>query len=66
MRLLDGRYECAHCGAVLNLPMLAEPQIVFRAASGKANVRALYVDGQEIHSCEVPLPGTELGDQPSA
>ena len=53
MRLIDGRYECAYCGAVLDLPSDAEPMVVFHASSGRPNVRVISLDGNEIHRCEV-------------
>jgi hypothetical protein len=53
MQLVDGRYECAHCGALLELDADAEPTIVFHAASGRPNMRVITVDGHEIHRCEV-------------
>ena len=53
MRLVDGRYECAHCGAVLELEREAEPMVVFHAGSGQPNMRVISVDGHEVHRCEV-------------
>jgi hypothetical protein len=59
MRLRDGRYECAHCGAVLDIPLNAgDPRVAIKAASGERNVRALYLDGREIHRCEIAEPST--------
>jgi hypothetical protein len=52
MRLVDGRYECAQCGAVLALAQDAQPMVVFHAASGKSTVRVITVDGREVHRCE--------------
>jgi hypothetical protein len=53
MRLHDGRYECAHCGEILDIPLVDRPQVVIHAASGKPNMRALTLDGKEIHACEI-------------
>ena len=53
MRLVDGRYECAHCGAVLDIDADAEPMVVVHAASGRPNMRVITVDGDEVHRCEV-------------
>src|SRR5689334_2740880 len=54
MRLLDGRYQCVLCGAVLDIiPLTASPQAVLEARSGKPNVRVLSMDGLELHRCEV-------------
>jgi hypothetical protein len=53
MRLVDGRYECAHCGAVLDIPLVENPTVVVHAASGQPNMRVLRYQGREIHRCEV-------------
>ena len=53
MRLHDGRYECAHCGEVLDIPLIDDPQVMIRAASGQPNTRTLSLDGREIHRCEI-------------
>ena len=54
MRLHDGRYECAHCGAVLDIPLLDRaPQVTIYASSGQPNRRVLKLDNREIHSCEI-------------
>ncbi len=51
MRLIDGRYTCVLCGAVLDIPLTENPQVVVIAASGKPNERALRYGGEEIHRC---------------
>ena len=56
MRLHDGRYECAYCGAVLNIPLLDDPQVTINAASGEPNIRTLRFDGRVIHACEIGEP----------
>jgi hypothetical protein len=53
MRLHDGRYECAHCGAVLDIPLVEDPTVVIHASSGEPNMRVLSYDGREIHRCEI-------------
>ena len=53
MRLVDGRYECAQCGAILDVPLVENPTVVMQAASGQPNVRVLRYRGREIHRCEV-------------
>ena len=53
MRLHDGRYECAHCGVVLAIPLIDDPQVMIRAAGGQPNTRTLSLDGREIHGCEI-------------
>jgi hypothetical protein len=54
MRLHDGRYECLHCGEILDIPLASTPQVMIRAKSGQANVRSLELDGREIHACAMP------------
>ena len=51
MRLHDGRYQCALCGEVLDIPLVPDPQVVVLAASGEPNMRTLSLDGKEIHRC---------------
>ncbi len=53
MLFRDGRYECAHCDEVLDLPSFADPQVLMRAAGGRPNVRVLVFNGVEIHRCDV-------------
>ncbi len=53
MRINDGRYECAHCGATLDVPLISEPRVMIVAASGEPNVRRLTLDGKVIHACEI-------------
>jgi hypothetical protein len=53
MRLRDGRYKCALCGAILDLPLVENPTVVIRAASGEPNVRVLRYEGREIHRCAI-------------
>lgn len=64
MRLHDGRYECAYCRAILDIPLVDNPTVTMRARSGELNVRVLTFNGREIHRCEInPLmmrtPATE-------
>ena len=63
MRLVDGRYECAQCGAKLDVPGGAEPRVMIKAEGGARTVRVLIVDGVEIHSCVVQ-PGREPEARP--
>ena len=55
MRLHDGRYECAHCGTVLDIPLVGDPKVVIHAGSGRPNERVLYYSGREIHRCVVSV-----------
>jgi hypothetical protein len=54
MRLKDGLYVCAVCDARLEVADLSRVQIMLIRASGQPNLRAILVDGVEIHRCEVP------------
>ena len=46
------RYECALCGeTLLGLTTESKVQKVLVGASGRDNMRALMVDGKEIHRC---------------
>jgi hypothetical protein len=51
MRLHDGRYQCALCRAILDVPLVDDPQVVVVAASGEPNIRTLVFEGKEIHRC---------------
>ena len=53
MRLVDGRYECAQCGVVLDIDPESQPTVVVHAASGQPNMRVISVGGHEVHRCEV-------------
>ncbi len=53
MRLRDGRTECAQCGAVIDIPDGATPQITLHAAGGQPTVRVISIDRKEIHRCEI-------------
>ncbi len=54
--MVDGKYVCAQCGALLDIPPVPDPQVTVHAASGKPNVRVLTLDGREIHRCELRDP----------
>ena len=56
VRLVDGRYECALCGAKLDIPGDDEPRVMIKAGGGTRPVRVLVLDGVEIHSCVVTAP----------
>jgi hypothetical protein len=53
LRLHDGRYECAHCGTILDIPLAENPLVTMQARSGQPNVRVLKFEGREIHRCEI-------------
>lgn len=47
------RYQCAQCGALLDIPWSAQPAVRINATGGKPNVRTLIFDDTEIHSCSM-------------
>jgi len=51
VRLINGRYRCALCEAVLDIPADSRPVVVIVAASGEPNLRTIRVDGEEVHRC---------------
>jgi hypothetical protein len=53
VRLRDGHYECAQCGAVLDIPFDETPNVMIQAASGKPNMRVISVGYTELHRCAV-------------
>jgi hypothetical protein len=53
MRLVNGKPQCAYCRTELDVPEGKQPQQMIVGTSGRKNVRALLVDGREIHRCEV-------------
>jgi hypothetical protein len=53
MRVHEGRYECDQCGSVLDVPLLKRLEIKLHGAGGQPNVRVLYIDGREIHRCQI-------------
>jgi hypothetical protein len=52
VRRRDGRYECARCGVMLDVPDAAQVRTMIMQSSGQPAVRAILVDGKEIHRCE--------------
>jgi hypothetical protein len=54
VRLRDGRYECAQCGAALDIAPDKVPLVTIHGASGKVNERVISIDGEEVHRCTPP------------
>jgi hypothetical protein len=48
-----GRYECAYCGAVLDITFFDKPRVTSVAASGAPNVRKLILSDRVIHACAI-------------
>jgi hypothetical protein len=61
MRLRDGRYECAQCGAVLDVPLDDTPNVMIHAASGQPTMRVISVGYTELHRCEITESAQVLG-----
>jgi hypothetical protein len=53
MREREGRYECAQCGATLDVPRHSRPRVVIHMASEEPVVRVLTLNGKEVHRREV-------------
>jgi hypothetical protein len=53
MRSHDEHYECAQCGAPLDIPEGATPSVMIRAASGEPNLRIILVGDTEVHRCVI-------------
>ena len=60
VRQRDGRYECARCGAVLNIAEDEVPLVTVHGASGRGNERVINVDGVEFHRCNAPNDSAEV------
>jgi hypothetical protein len=54
VRLVNGKWQCAYCQAELDVPEGQQPISMLISASGRPRERALLLNGQEIHRCEVP------------
>jgi hypothetical protein len=51
VRREDGRYSCALCGEVLDLPAGARVTVTVVASAGRPNVRVVSFRRNEIHRC---------------
>jgi hypothetical protein len=50
----DGRYECAYCGAELDIaPDDDLPDVVVEDATGRSKMRILSLNGREVHRCNI-------------
>lgn len=56
MRKSRGPYECALCGALLDLPLDDGPRVEIHSASGERTMRVLTYRGKEIHRCAIEQP----------
>jgi hypothetical protein len=66
VRFRQGRYECAQCRIALEVPPYATPVVTIIAASGKPNMRAVSIDGVEIHRCVIASGETTAPISPDA
>jgi len=48
--LRDGTYVCMLCGATIEIPPGKRPLVIVKAASGRPNLRAIVLDGKELHA----------------
>jgi hypothetical protein len=53
MHLADGKWRCLYCGATVDIPLDAAPNVITSAASGQPKYRVFTLDGEEVHRCEV-------------
>jgi len=53
VRQTNSGYQCAQCGAPLDLSKDALPRTSFSHGSGQPRVRILSVDGADVHRCVV-------------
>jgi hypothetical protein len=51
----DRVYDCAICGAVIDVPEEKIPSVTLIRSSDERTVRIVRVDGEEIHRCGVGL-----------
>jgi hypothetical protein len=56
MRRKGDRYECAMCGEILDVADAAKVRTMLIQGSGTPTMRAVLVDGKEIHRCAVKQP----------
>ena len=53
VRLVDGKWQCANCGELLDVPPDKTPVVVVVGAGGQPTMRTLIVDGDELHRCRL-------------
>jgi hypothetical protein len=62
MRRVDGHWHCTLCGAILDIPVDEDPDVIIKSAGGQPTVRTLNIGGKEIHRCTLsgrPLTSDE-------
>lgn len=55
MKIVNGTWHCALCGADLGLPPGERPRTMIIGRPGHVNVRTVSVGFREIHRCESSL-----------
>jgi hypothetical protein len=50
----DENYECAFCGAPLDVSDYGRSTMTLRARKGEPTIRTISYDGKEVHSCALP------------
>jgi hypothetical protein len=53
MRLEDGKWRCALCGAVMDVPEDALPYVIFSTQSDAPDYRVVMLRSAEIHRCPI-------------
>jgi hypothetical protein len=53
VRLTNGAWECAKCGAAIDAPKDALPNVVIVSATGQPDYRLIVFRGKELHRCKV-------------
>ena len=56
VRLVNGRYMCAQCGAFLDVDPETTKRLRFDLSSDHRLARIILVDGEELHRCVVEQP----------
>jgi ribosomal protein L37AE/L43A len=56
VRLVNGTWQCVHCQAAVEMAPDKKVTAVLFVHSDRTSARALYVDREEVHRCEVRRP----------
>jgi hypothetical protein len=55
----DDTPKCALCGRPVNIPTGKHTVTIVRSASGERTVRALLIDGRDVHVCPLHAGGVD-------
>jgi len=53
MRLGDGKWQCALCGAVMDVPEDALPYVIFLTPPDAPECRVVMLRDEEVHRCPI-------------